>query len=79
MTPVVAVTGATGVLGRRVAERLVAAGDAPLRLVVRDPARAPRVQGAEVVANPGGYADPAGLRAALTGVHTLYLVSAAEA
>jgi NAD(P)H dehydrogenase (quinone) len=32
-----------------------------------------------VVANPGGYADPAGLTAALTGVHTLYLVSAAEA
>ena len=79
MNGVIAVTGATGSLGRRVVDRLVAAGDAPLRLVVRDPARAPRVQGAEVVANPGGYADPAGLRAALTGVHTLYLVSAAEA
>jgi uncharacterized protein YbjT (DUF2867 family) len=37
------------------------------------------VAGAEVVANPGGYADPAGLRAALTGVDTVYLVSAAEA
>jgi NAD(P)H dehydrogenase (quinone) len=79
MNGVIAVTGATGSLGRRVVDRLVAAGDAPLRLVVRDLARAPRVQGAEVVANPGGYADPAGLRAALTGVHTLYLVSAAEA
>jgi NAD(P)H dehydrogenase (quinone) len=79
MNGMIAVTGATGSLGRRVVDRLVAAGDAPLRLVVRDPARAPRVPGAEVVANPGGYADPAGLRAALTGVHTLYLVSAAEA
>ena len=29
--------------------------------------------------NPGGYADPAGFRAALDGVDTLYLVSAAEA
>jgi NAD(P)H dehydrogenase (quinone) len=74
----IAVTGATGALGRRVAERLSAAG-APLRLVVRDPARAPALPGAEVVGAPGGYADGAGLRAALTGVDTVYLVSAAEA
>jgi uncharacterized protein YbjT (DUF2867 family) len=75
----IAVTGATGALGGRVAARLAAAGDVPLRLVVRDPARAPELPGAEVVANPGGYADRAGLQAALTGVDTLYLVSAAEA
>jgi len=74
----IAVTGASGVLGGRVATRLSAAG-APLRLVVRDPARAPSLPGAEVVAAPGGYADADGLRAALTGVDTLYLVSAAEA
>jgi len=37
------------------------------------------VPGAEVAENPGGYRDPRGLRAALDGVHTLYLVSAAEA
>ena len=37
------------------------------------------VAGAEVVENPGGYADPTGLRAALEGADTLYLVSAAEA
>jgi NAD(P)H dehydrogenase (quinone) len=78
LSRVVAVTGATGALGGRVASRLAAAG-APLRLVVRDPARAPRLPSAEVVANPGGYDDPEGLRAALDGVHTLYLVSAAEA
>lgn len=75
----IAVTGATGALGRRVVGRLAAAGGVPLRLVVRDAGRAPRVPGAEVVANPGGYSDPAGLQAALAGVDTVYLVSAAEA
>jgi len=79
MTRVIGVTGATGALGRRVVDRLAAAGAAPLRLVVRDADRAPQVPGAEVVTNPGGYSDPAGLQAALTGVDTLYLVSAAEA
>jgi len=74
---VIAVTGATGALGRRVAERLSAAG-ADLRLVVRDAARAPQVPGSEVVANPGGFDDPAGLEAALRGADTVYLVSAAE-
>jgi NAD(P)H dehydrogenase (quinone) len=74
----IAVTGASGVLGRGVAARLSAAG-APLRLVVRDPARAPSLPGAEVSVAPGGYADGAGLRAALAGADTVYLVSAAEA
>jgi uncharacterized protein YbjT (DUF2867 family) len=82
MTRVIGLTGVTGALGGRVAQR-VAAGldgaDARLRLVVRDPARAPRVPGAEVTAFPGGYADGPGFTAALAGVHTLYLVSAAEA
>jgi uncharacterized protein YbjT (DUF2867 family) len=75
---VIAVTGATGALGRRVVERLAAIGDVPLRLVVRDAARAPQVPGAQVVAHPGGYGDPAGLQAALAGADTVYLVSAAE-
>jgi NAD(P)H dehydrogenase (quinone) len=75
---VIALTGVTGALGGRVAQRLSAAG-APLRLVVRDADRAPAVPGAEVVANPGGYSDAAGFAAALRGVDTLYLVSAAEA
>jgi uncharacterized protein YbjT (DUF2867 family) len=75
----IALTGVTGTLGGRVAARLSAATHGPLRLVVRDAARAPRLAGAEVVENPGGYADGAGLRAALAGVDTLFLVSAAEA
>ena len=75
----IAVTGATGALGGRVAARLAAAGDVPLRLVVRDAGRAPRLPGAEVREHPGGYGDPAGLAAALSGVETLYLVSAGEA
>ena len=74
----IAVTGATGALGRRVVDRLVAAGDVPLRLVVRDADRAPQAPGAEIVANPGGFSDPAGLQAALAGSDTVYLVSAAE-
>jgi len=79
MDGVIGVTGATGALGRRVVDRLAAADDVRLRFVVRDAARAPQVPGAEVAENPGGYRDPGGLRAALDGVHTLYLVSAAEA
>ena len=79
MPQVIAVTGATGALGRRVVDRLAGRDDVRLRLVVRDAARAPRVPGAEVVAVPAGYADGPGLVAALDGVHTLYLVSAAEA
>src|SRR4051794_2049441 len=79
MDGVIGVTGATGALGRRVLDRLAAADDVRLRLVVRDAAGAPRVPGAEVAENPGGYRDPGGLRAALDGVHTLYLGSAAEA
>ncbi len=80
MSRVIAVTGATGALGSRVADRLSGAvHDGGLRLVVRDASRAPQVPAAEVVENPGGYRDGAGLRAALDGVHTLYLVSAGEA
>jgi NAD(P)H dehydrogenase (quinone) len=78
-TGLIGVTGATGALGGRVAGQLAATGKVPLRLVVRDAARAPKLAGAEVVENPGGYSDGERLRTALTGVDTLYLVSAAEA
>jgi uncharacterized protein YbjT (DUF2867 family) len=82
MTRVLALTGATGALGGRVAAGLAATAaddDLALRLVVRDPTRAPSLPGAEVVGVPAGYADGPALTAALAGVHTLFLVSAAEA
>ena len=82
MTRVIAVTGVTGALGSRVADRVVAgasAADATVRLVVRDATRAPRLPGAAITEFPGGYADGEGFRDALSGVHTLCLVSAAEA
>jgi NAD(P)H dehydrogenase (quinone) len=71
----IAVTGATGGLGGRVARRLAAAGAAQ-RLVVRDPDRAPALPGAEVAR--ARYEDPGTVRAALTGVDTLLFVSATE-
>ena len=74
MNPIV-VTGATGNLGGRVARRLADAGIAQ-RLVVRDPARAPRLPGAEVAV--AGYADPEAVRRALDGAATVLMVSASE-
>ena len=72
----IAVTGATGAVGGRVA-RLLAGSGVAQRLVVRDPARAPRLPGAEVrrIADYGATED---VRAALAGVHTLFLVPAHE-
>jgi uncharacterized protein YbjT (DUF2867 family) len=46
------------------------------RLIVRDPARAPALPGAEVAR--AAYGDPEALRRALDGVDTLLLVSASE-
>jgi NAD(P)H dehydrogenase (quinone) len=70
-----AVTGATGQLGGRVARRVAGRGVAQ-RLVVRDPARAPALPGAEVA--QAGYGDGEAMRRALDGVATLLLVSASE-
>ncbi len=70
-------TGATGELGRRLAERLAAACERQ-RLIVRDASRAPALAGAEI-AECDGYADAAGLLEAFAGVSTLVLVSAREA
>jgi uncharacterized protein YbjT (DUF2867 family) len=74
-TGVIAVTGATGGLGGRVARRLADQG-ARQRLVVRDPGRAPELAGAEVAT--GSYDDPEGLRRAFEGTRTLFMVSASE-
>lgn len=79
MSTRIAVTGATGALGGRVARRLREAGEHP-RLVVRDLARVEAVAGYEAVAmGPRGYRDQPQLAEALTGCETLLLVSAREA
>ncbi|WP_433295829.1 SDR family oxidoreductase [Actinoplanes sp. CA-030573] len=68
----IVVSGATGRLGGRVALRL--GGD--LRLLVRDPARAPSVPGAQVAV--AEYADLDAMRSALRGASTVLMVSGAE-
>ena len=72
----IAVTGASGELGGRVARRLADRG-VEQRLVVRDRTRAPELAGAEVAVAPD-YADAEAMRAAFEGVDTVYLVSAGE-
>ncbi len=73
--PPLAVTGVTGTVGRLTAA-LLAAEDLPLRLLARSPERAPHLPGA--VAVRCSYGDRKAARAALAGVETLFMVSAAE-
>ncbi|MCS5715766.1 SDR family oxidoreductase [Herbiconiux sp. CPCC 205716] len=76
-TPI-AVTGATGAVGARVAQQLHDAG-VPLRLVVRDASRAPRWEGgAAVEVVEASYGDSAAVRRALEGIELAFMVSAAE-
>ena len=70
-----AITGSTGRVGGRVARRLSEFGVAH-RLVVRDHARAPALPGTHVAT--ADYGAAAAVRTALTGVHTVFMVSAAE-
>ncbi|MEV0021043.1 SDR family oxidoreductase [Streptomyces atroolivaceus] len=76
ISPLVAVTGASGAVGGRVAARLARTG-VPVRLLGRDPSRLPQLPGA-VSAPPAAYGDGEGMRRALDGAHTLFLVSAHE-
>jgi uncharacterized protein YbjT (DUF2867 family) len=69
----IAVTGATGHLGRRVAEQVADLGP---RLLVRDPSRAPSIAGASVARVT--YDDFALSADALRGVDVLLMVSASE-
>ena len=70
--PPLAVTGATGAVGGRVA-RLLADAGVPLRLLARDPSRAPELPGASAVRS--SFAEPGD---SLDGVRLLLMVSAAE-
>ena len=68
----IVVTGATGHVGRLVAEALTARGEA-VRLVVRDPSRAPELPGAEVIV--ADYGDPTSLARALQRGDRVFMVS----
>jgi uncharacterized protein YbjT (DUF2867 family) len=68
------ITGATGHIGGRVAAAL--AGTAALRLIVRDPSRAPDLPETQVV--QASYGDRDAAIAALRGVDVVLMVSAAE-
>jgi NAD(P)H dehydrogenase (quinone) len=68
----IAVTGATGRLGKQIVETLAATGEHQVVAVART---APNVTSAHVVAARADYADPAALRAAFVGADTLVLVS----
>ena len=76
MTEVIAITGVTGAIGGKVARRLAATGH-PLRLIARQPSRAPELPGSEV--RFGDYGDEETMTAALAGVKTMLLVSGREA
>lgn len=75
--PKLAITGATGAVGGRVARRLAAAG-VPQRLVVRDASSAPDLEAA-VAVEASDYGDFDAMKAALAGAETLFLVSFREA
>ncbi|MET0866185.1 MAG: SDR family oxidoreductase [Nakamurella sp.] len=75
MSPVVAVTGVTGIVGGGVAQCLADDG-IEQRLIVRAPNRAPSVPLSEVAV--ASYADFAGSRTALAGIDTVFMVSGAE-
>jgi NAD(P)H dehydrogenase (quinone) len=70
-----AVTGSTGRVGGLVARRLSELS-VDHRLLVRDPARAPALPGTHIAA--ADYGDAAAVRTALSGAHTVFMVSGAE-
>jgi len=72
----IAVTGATGELGRRVVARLAKLG-LTQRLIVRDVNRAPHLPGAEI-AQASSYGDSAAMGIALKGIEKVLLVSARD-
>jgi NAD(P)H dehydrogenase (quinone) len=74
MAPSLGITGATGHVGGRVAH-LLADGSRRVRLLVRDPARAPELPGTDVAV--GVYGDPATVDS-LRGLDAVLMVSGHE-
>ena len=75
-TDLIAITGASGAIGGRVA-RLLSGRGFPLRLLVRDPSRAPVLPDIQVAT--ASYGDRGSMLRALDGVGTFFMVSAREA
>jgi NAD(P)H dehydrogenase (quinone) len=71
-----AITGATGAVGGRIASRLTQLGYGQ-KLIVREVGRAPDLPQTEIA--EASYQDPRALRHALAGTRTLFMVSAGEA
>ena len=71
----IVVTGANGKVGGDIARRLAAAG-VPQRLLVRDPAKAPQLERAEVVR--ADYRDPESVREALEPGDRVFMVAVHE-
>ena len=69
------VTGATGAVGRLVAEELARRGE-PMRLIVRDASRAPELPGTEIAV--ADYGQPDRLAAALGDGDRVFMVSVHE-
>jgi NAD(P)H dehydrogenase (quinone) len=75
----IAITGATGQLGRLVLDELLTSQEpGSLVAVVRDCAKAGDLAARGVQVRAADYSDPAALQAALTGVDRLLLVSGSE-
>jgi NAD(P)H dehydrogenase (quinone) len=72
--PTIAVTGASGHLGRRVAELLLEKGERPV-LLTRDPAALDDLAARGADVRRGDFSDIAGMTAALAGVDRLLLIS----
>jgi nucleoside-diphosphate-sugar epimerase len=69
------VTGATGLLGSHIVEKLIAQG-APVRALVRSDSDTRVLDGWNVEKAVGDVTDPASLAAAMQGVHTVYHAAA---
>ena len=74
--PAIAITGATGALGGRIARRLAERG-VPTRLIARDTSRAPGLPLSEAVT--AAYLDRPAMVKALEGIDTVFFVSGFEA
>ena len=75
----IAITGATGQLGRLVIEQLLKTVPAnQIVAIVRNPAKAEALSQQGIVVRQGDYTDQAALTTALKGVEKLLLISSSE-